>query len=203
MSELNTGSTTSKRYIYIFKCLFIYFERERERAREHAYAWVGEEQRKRKRKGDRKSQAGFALSAQSSERGSNSPPRDRDLSRKQKSQTLNPLSHPGAPKDTYFYVWFTGEDNTKQLHIGSTLRSGFQTMFHRALDSFLRQGSSWHQGEAQEWGLFGDRGWLRERLREQSWSLNSFYQSKSVLLGFEKQSTNDFIFFKCFAEEIG
>ena len=32
MSELNTGSTTSKRYIYIFKCLFILRERESTRA---------------------------------------------------------------------------------------------------------------------------------------------------------------------------
>ena len=74
----------------LFPSLFI-FERERERERETEHEWGGAERERETQ--NRKQAPGSKLSAQSSTRGSNSQPGDRDLSR---SRTLNRLSHPGA-----------------------------------------------------------------------------------------------------------
>ena len=81
-----------------FACLFIYlliFERDREREREQG---TGGER-------ETESEAGSRLCADSSEPHAgwarNHKPRDHDLELKS-DETLNRLSHPGAPKDLIF-----------------------------------------------------------------------------------------------------
>ena len=69
--------------------MFIYFERQRE------------QRRGRDREGKRESQAGSVLSVHSQIRGLNSRTDEVMTRAETKSQTLNRLSHPGAPKTTF------------------------------------------------------------------------------------------------------
>ena len=71
----------------------------RERQTETAHKWE-----RGREGGDRGSKVGSVLTAESPTRGSNSQLQDHDLSR---SQTLNRLSHPGAPR-----LWFSNKDET-------------------------------------------------------------------------------------------